>query len=119
LYADDEPGLGQTHRFNLTVRRNRFDAKRRSGAINPLRVQRIHHHFGCAGKRRQQPARAQNHTMRWAVRAIRRIFPRTMVETAGKLVHSLVQSATERDIQLLDTSADSQNRQITPNCFAN
>jgi hypothetical protein len=42
-----------------------------------------------------------------------------MVETAGKLVHSLVQSATERDIQLLDTSADSQNRQITPNRFAN
>src|SRR5438270_12278705 len=57
--------------------------------------------------------------MGWPIRAIRRIFPRTMVETAGQLVHSLVQSATERDIQLLDTSADCQDRQITPNRFAN
>jgi hypothetical protein len=42
-----------------------------------------------------------------------------MVETAGHLVYSLVQSATERDIQLLDPSADCQDRQITSNRFAN
>src|SRR5205085_12225087 len=57
--------------------------------------------------------------MSWPVRAIRRIFPRTMVETAGQLVDSLVQSATGREIQLLDTSADCQNRQVTPNRFTN
>src|SRR5437868_259604 len=54
-----------------------------------------------------------------AVRAIRRIFPRTMIETAGELMHALMQSAAERNIQLLDTSADCQDRQVTPNRFAN
>jgi hypothetical protein len=39
LHADDEAGLGQTHRFNLTVGRNRFDAKRGPGTIDPLGVQ--------------------------------------------------------------------------------
>jgi hypothetical protein len=42
-----------------------------------------------------------------------------MVQPAGELVHSLVQSAVDRDIQLLDTSADCQNRQVTANRFAN
>ena len=50
LHADDEPGLGQAHRFNLPVGGNRFDAERRAGTIDPLRVQRIHHHFSCAGE---------------------------------------------------------------------
>jgi hypothetical protein len=42
-----------------------------------------------------------------------------MIHTARNFVNSLVQSATERDIQLLDPSADCQDRQITPNRFAN
>src|SRR5689334_1846196 len=54
-----------------------------------------------------------------AVRTIRRIFPRPMIYTARDFVNSLVQSSTERDIQLLDPSADCQDRQITPNRFAN
>jgi hypothetical protein len=42
-----------------------------------------------------------------------------MIYTAREFVNSLVQCPTERDIQLLNPSADCQDRQITPNRFAN
>jgi len=41
-----------------------------------------------------------------------------MVQAARELVHTLVQGAAKRDIQLLDPSADRKNRQVTPNRFA-
>jgi hypothetical protein len=51
----------------------------------------------------------------WATRGI---LPGTVIEPAGELVHPLVQSTTERDIQFLDPAADRQDWQVAPDRLA-
>src|SRR5690242_8943349 len=42
-----------------------------------------------------------------------------MIESAGKLVHSLVQSAAKRHIEFLNASADRQQGKVAPHRLAN
>lgn len=118
LHTDHESGARQADRLDLAVRRHCFDTKPRGRPIDTLRVQRIDHQLRRSSERCQNSARGQRDIVSRTVWAVGRIFPGAVIEPAGKLVHSLVQGAAERDIQLLDATTNRQNREIAPNSLA-
>src|SRR5690349_10251230 len=106
LHAYDKSGAGQGDRLDLAVRRHCFDAQTRSWTIDTLRMQRIDHDFFRSSKRCQKPACGQHNAMRRTVRPVGRIPSGAVIEPARYFMNPLVQSTTERDIQLLDASTN-------------
>ena len=119
LHAYDKSGAGQGDRLDLPIRRHCFDAQTRSWTIDTLRMQRIDHDFFRSSKRCQKPACGQHNAMRRTVRPAGRIPSGAVIEPARYFMNPLVQSTTERDIQLLDAPANCEDRKISPNRLSN
>ena len=98
MHADDKSCSGQAYRLDLSIRSHGLDPEPRGEAIDPLRMQGIDHHLGNAGKRCQEPALRQHDAVRRSIWAIGRIPPRTVIEAARNLVHSLVERSDKRYI---------------------
>ena len=109
LHADDESRSRQAHRFDLSIGGYCLDAKSGGGTIDTLGVQRIDHHLGCAGERHQKSARGQRNAVGWSKWAVGGVLWRAVIESAGDLVHPLVQGTAKRHVQLLDTATDRQD----------
>ena len=98
LHANDKSRIRNADRLDLSVGRHGLDPKPRCRTIDTLRVQRIDHHLINPGKRCQEPALGQHDAVRRSVWAIRRIPPRTVIEAARNLMHSLVERSAKRYI---------------------
>src|SRR5438445_591545 len=119
LYANDKSRIRKADRLDLSVRRHGLHPKPRCRTIDTLRMQRIDHHLRSPGKRCQEPALGQRDAVRRSIWAIGRILPRTVIEAARNLMHSLVERSAKRYIQFLDAATDSQDRQVAPDRLAN